>query len=46
MIRCFVRIHPPGIDIEVPWPDGKTIVAKGNSFAAPHIVAKPTWVAR
>jgi subtilisin family serine protease len=27
----------PGIDIEVPWLDGKTIVATGNSFAAPHI---------
>ena len=27
----------PGIDIEVPWLDRKTIVATGNSFAAPHI---------
>ena len=27
----------PGIDVEVPWLDGKTIVATGNSFAAPHI---------
>ena len=25
----------PGIDVEVPWLDGKTIVATGNSFAAP-----------
>jgi subtilisin len=35
--------HPPaewgaqGIDLEVPWLDGKTIVATGNSFAAPHV---------
>ena len=27
----------PGIDLEVPWLDRKTIVATGNSFAAPHI---------
>lgn len=27
----------PGIDVEVPWLEGKTIVATGNSFAAPHI---------
>jgi subtilisin family serine protease len=27
----------PGIDVEVPWLDGKTIVATGNSFAAPHL---------
>ncbi|HEY5860697.1 MAG TPA: S8 family serine peptidase, partial [Actinomycetota bacterium] len=27
----------PGIDVEVPWLDQKTIVATGNSFAAPHI---------
>lgn len=27
----------PGIDVEVPWLDGATIVATGNSFAAPHV---------
>jgi subtilisin len=27
----------PGIDIEVPWLSGGTIVATGNSFAAPHV---------
>jgi len=27
----------PGIDLRVPWLDGKTITATGNSFAAPHI---------
>jgi subtilisin len=27
----------PGIDVQVPWLDGATIVATGNSFAAPHV---------
>jgi subtilisin family serine protease len=27
----------PGIDVEVAWMDGATIVATGNSFAAPHV---------
>ena len=27
----------PGIDIQVPWLSGSTIVATGNSFAAPHV---------
>ena len=27
----------PGIDVEVPWLNGATIVATGNSFAAPHV---------
>ncbi|HEX9260109.1 MAG TPA: S8 family serine peptidase, partial [Acidimicrobiales bacterium] len=27
----------PGIEVEVPWLDGGTIVATGNSFAAPVI---------
>ena len=27
----------PGIDLEVPWRGGGTIVATGNSFAAPHV---------
>jgi subtilisin len=27
----------PGIDIEVPWLSGSTIVSTGNSFAAPHV---------
>jgi subtilisin len=38
-----VNDHPPvdlfarGVDVEVPWLDGGTIVATGNSFAAPHV---------
>lgn len=37
--------HPPvefgarGIDVEVHWVGGSTIVATGNSFAAPHVAA-------
>lgn len=27
----------PGIDLEIPWLGGATIVATGNSFAAPHV---------
>lgn len=27
----------PGIDVEVPWTGGGSIVATGNSFAAPHV---------
>ncbi|GAC1445332.1 MAG: hypothetical protein NVSMB55_25840 [Mycobacteriales bacterium] len=27
----------PGIDVQVPWLGGGTIVATGNSFAAPHV---------
>ena len=27
----------PGIDVEVPWLAGGSIVATGNSFAAPHV---------
>ena len=27
----------PGIDLEVPWLGGGSIVATGNSFAAPHV---------
>lgn len=27
----------PGIDLEIPWLGGTTIVATGNSFAAPHV---------
>jgi len=27
----------PGMDLEVPWLGGGTIVATGNSFAAPHV---------
>jgi subtilisin len=34
----------PGIDVEVPWLDGKTIVATGNSFAAPHIAGILTLI--
>lgn len=32
-----VEFGAPGIDLEVPWSDGGTIVATGNSFAAPHV---------
>jgi subtilisin family serine protease len=32
-----VEFGAPGIDIEVPWSEGSTIEATGNSFAAPHI---------
>ncbi len=34
----------PGIEVEVPWLDGKTIVATGNSFAAPHIAGVLTLI--
>ncbi len=27
----------PGIDVQVPWLSGATIVSTGNSFAAPHV---------
>lgn len=39
----FYNPRPPvefgarGVDVEVAWRDGGTIVATGNSFAAPHI---------
>ncbi len=32
-----VEFGAPGLDVEVAWLDGGTIVATGNSFAAPHI---------
>ena len=32
-----VDFGAPGIDAEVPWLSGSTIVATGNSFAAPHV---------
>ncbi len=32
-----VDFGAPGIDVEVPWLAGGTIVATGNSFAAPHV---------
>lgn len=32
-----VEFGAPGIDLEVAWGDGGSIVATGNSFAAPHI---------
>jgi subtilisin len=32
-----VEFGAPGIDVKVPWLDGATIEATGNSFAAPHI---------
>ena len=32
-----VEFGAPGIDVEVAWSDGGSLVATGNSFAAPHI---------
>jgi subtilisin len=32
-----VDFGAPGIDVEVPWLSGGTIVTTGNSFAAPHV---------
>ena len=32
-----VDFGAPGIDVEVPWLNGATIVSTGNSFAAPHV---------
>jgi subtilisin len=32
-----VDFGAPGVDIQVPWLTGSTIVATGNSFAAPHV---------
>ena len=32
-----VEFGAPGVDIEVPWSNGGTIRATGNSFACPHI---------
>jgi subtilisin family serine protease len=32
-----VEFVAPGVDLELAWSEGSTIVATGNSFAAPHI---------
>jgi subtilisin len=32
-----VEFVAPGVDLELAWSEGATIVATGNSFAAPHI---------
>ncbi|HEX3618004.1 MAG TPA: S8 family serine peptidase [Solirubrobacteraceae bacterium] len=32
-----VEFVAPGVDLELAWSEGTTIVATGNSFAAPHI---------
>lgn len=32
-----VEFGAPGIDVEVPWLNGTTVVTTGNSFAAPHV---------
>lgn len=37
-----VDFGAPGIDIEVPWQSGSTIVSTGNSFAAPHVTGLVT----
>jgi hypothetical protein len=44
-LRYHFNPEPPteflarGIDVEVPWRGGTTVVTTGNSFAAPHISA-------
>lgn len=44
-LRFHFNPEPPteflarGVNVEVPWRDGSTIVTTGNSFAAPHIAA-------
>lgn len=49
-LRFHANPHPPteflarGIDIEVPWIDGKTTTITGNSFAAPHIAGLATLI--
>lgn len=35
--RPPVELGARGIDVEVAWSDGETVVATGNSFAAPHV---------
>jgi subtilisin family serine protease len=35
--RPPVEFVAPGVDLELAWSEGSTIVATGNSFAAPHI---------
>ena len=32
-----VEFGAPGVDLEVPWTQGRTIRATGNSFACPHV---------
>jgi subtilisin family serine protease len=32
-----VEFGAPGIDVEVAWKNGQTLLSTGNSFAAPHI---------
>jgi subtilisin len=39
-----VEFGAPGIDMEVAWTDGGTLVATGNSFAAPHIAGLVTRI--
>lgn len=34
-----VDFGAPGIDVDVAWLDGTTILSTGNSFAAPHVAA-------
>lgn len=35
--RPPVEFGAPGVDLVVPWRDGSTVTATGNSFACPHI---------
>ena len=39
-----VEFGAPGINVDVPWKDGSTIKATGNSFAAPHIAGLVTRI--
>lgn len=39
-----VEFGAPGIELELAWKDGSTLVASGNSFAAPHIAGLITRI--
>ena len=39
-----VEFGAPGLDIDVAWSDGGSLVATGNSFAAPHIAGLVTRI--
>jgi subtilisin len=44
-LTFFYNPSPPveffgrGVNVEVPWPGGRTLTASGNSFATPHLSA-------
>lgn len=39
-----VEFGAPGIDVEVAWANGSSMVTTGNSFAAPHIAGLATLI--